>query len=164
MGDGNAAFQVAVYSNNRRARAAVGAAIAAGPRSHLRIHCLEVATAAELQRRVGAGGIDLAILDAEATPVGGLGLARQLKDEVGTCPPLVVLIRRTADHWLARWSQAEGTVCYPVDPVTLAEVVLPLLLRAADRHAAQSFPERALGRFPQLSRASLGEVNAVMPA
>lgn len=121
-------FQVVVYSNSSGVRAAVLAAIGAGRHPLLPIQCIEVATAADLQRRVGAGEIDLAVLDAEATPVGGLGLARQLKDEVRACPPLVVLIRRTADHWLARWSQADGTVCYPVDPVTLAEVVLPLLL------------------------------------
>ncbi|CAN5838776.1 hypothetical protein BH10ACT9_BH10ACT9_60600 [soil metagenome] len=143
-GDKPETFQVAVYSDNRRARAAVLAAIAAGPHSHVRIHCIEVATAADLQRRVSAGGIDLAILDAEATPVGGLGLTRQLKDEVVPCPPLVVLIRRTADDWLARWSQAEGTVRYPVDPVTLAEVVRPLLFRAAGGPAAESSDGRGM--------------------
>ena len=40
-----------------------------------------------------AGGIDLAILDGEAVP-GGMGLCRQLKDEILRCPPILVLIGR----------------------------------------------------------------------
>ncbi len=129
--DGDDIFDVVVYSDNRRTRADVLAAIGTGRHSQLRIRCIEVATAAALEQRVAAGVVDLAILDAEATPVGGLGLARQLKDETVICPPIVVLVRRRADQWLARWSQAEGTVSYPIDPVTLAEVTMPLLLRGA---------------------------------
>ncbi|MCV7063842.1 hypothetical protein H7I76_33135, partial [Mycolicibacterium vaccae] len=33
------------------------------------------------------GGFDLVILDGEAAPVGGMGIAKQLKDEIGHCPP-----------------------------------------------------------------------------
>lgn len=132
-GDGHEEFQVAVYSDNRRTRADVCEAIATGHHPPMRIHCIEVATAAALERRVSAGGIDLAILDAEATPVGGLGLARQLKDQGGNRLPIVVLVRRTADDWLVRWSRAEGRVSYPFDPATFAAVAMPLLGRGNDR-------------------------------
>jgi hypothetical protein len=43
-----------------------------------------------------AGGIDLAILDGEAVP-GGMGLCRQLKDEVVRCPPILVLTAQDAE-------------------------------------------------------------------
>ena len=43
------------------------------------------------------------VLDGEAVPAGGLGLARQVKDEIYGCPPVLVLIGRPQDSWLAAW-------------------------------------------------------------
>ena len=77
--------------------------------------------------RSALGGIDLAILDGEATPAGGMGLARQLKDEVDTCPPILVLTGRRDDAWRATWSRAEAAVPHPVDPIALGEAVAGLL-------------------------------------
>jgi hypothetical protein len=74
-----------------------------------------------------AGGIDLAILDGEAAPAGGMGIAKQLKDEIYRCPPILVLIGRPQDAWLATWSRAEAVVPHPIDPVRLAEAVTDLL-------------------------------------
>ena len=71
-----------------------------------------------------AGGIDLAILDGEATPVGGMGIAKQLKDEIDDCPPILVLTGRADDAWLANWSRAEAAVPHPIDPIRLAEAVV----------------------------------------
>jgi DNA-binding response OmpR family regulator len=76
---------------------------------------------------IDEGGIDLAILDGEATPTGGLGLAKQLKDEVAKCPPILVLTGRADDAWLAKWSQAEAAVPHPIDPIRLGEAVAALL-------------------------------------
>ena len=73
-----------------------------------------------------AGGIDLAILDGEAVP-GGMGLGRQLKDEVVRCPPILVLTGRADDAWLATWSRADGVVPHPIDPIRLPAVVADLL-------------------------------------
>ena len=73
------------------------------------------------------GGIDLAILDGEATPTGGMGIAKQLKDELAVCPPIVVLTGRPDDAWLANWSRAEGAVSHPLDPIVLGRTVLDLL-------------------------------------
>ena len=42
------------------------------------------------------GGVDVAILDGEATPAGGMGIARQVKDEIYQCPPILVLTGRVA--------------------------------------------------------------------
>jgi DNA-binding response OmpR family regulator len=74
-----------------------------------------------------AGGIDLAILDGEAVPAGGMGIARQLKDEIFNCPPILVLTGRVQDNWLATWSRAEAAVSHPIDPIELGETVLGLL-------------------------------------
>jgi DNA-binding response OmpR family regulator len=73
------------------------------------------------------GGIDLAILDGEATPTGGMGIAKQLKDELEICPPVLVLTGRRDDTWLAAWSRAEAAVSHPIDPIVLGRTVLGLL-------------------------------------
>jgi DNA-binding response OmpR family regulator len=75
------------------------------------------------------GGVDLAILDGEAVPAGGLGICRQLKDEIFNCPPVLVLTGRPADGWLATWSRAEAAVPQPIDPVVLADAAATLLRR-----------------------------------
>lgn len=54
------------------------------------------------------GGFDLVILDGEASPVGGMGIAKQLKDEIDGCPPVLVLTGRADDAWLAAWSKGRG--------------------------------------------------------
>jgi len=90
------------------------------------IRVLEVATQPALVSAMDAGGIDLAILDGEATP-GGMGLCRQLKDEILHCPPILLLIGRPDDAWLATWSRADGAVSHPVDPIRLPAAVAKLL-------------------------------------
>ena len=48
-----------------------------------------------------------------------MGIARQAKDEIFQCPPIVVLTGRVADSWLATWSRAEAAVPHPLDPIEL---------------------------------------------
>ena len=88
---------------------------------------VEVATAPMVIRHMDAGGIDLVILDGEASPVGGLGIAKQLKDEIDDCPPVLVLTGRPDDAWLASWSRAEAAVPHPIDPIRLGDAVVSLL-------------------------------------
>lgn len=117
-----------VYSDNARTREQV--MLALGKRIHPDLPdltYLEVATAAVVVKEMDAGGIDLAILDGEATPAGGMGIARQLKDEVDDCPPILVLTGRADDAWLADWSRAEAALPLPIDPGRLSEAVAGLL-------------------------------------
>jgi DNA-binding response OmpR family regulator len=80
-------------------------------------------------KALGVGGIDVVVLDGEAAPSGGLGLARQIKDEIYRCPPVLVLIGRAQDAWLATWSRAEAAVPHPLDPVAVATAVAGLMRR-----------------------------------
>ena len=73
--------------------------------------------------------VDLVVLDGEAWPTGGLGLAKQMKDELRDCPPVLVLIARRPDAWLATWSQADGVVPHPIDAPELIAVAGDLLRR-----------------------------------
>jgi DNA-binding response OmpR family regulator len=122
------ALRILVYSNNAKTREQV--MLALGKRLHPdlpEVTYVEVATEPMVIRQVDAGGIDLAILDGEATPAGGMGVAKQLKDEVAQCPPIVVLTGRPDDAWLASWSRAEAAVPHPIDPIRLGRTVLGLL-------------------------------------
>ena len=79
---------------------------------------------------------DVLILDGEATPMGGMGLCRQLKNEIFQCPPTLVLTGRVQDGWLAAWSQADAVVPHPLDPVALARAVTQLAGAGAGATAA----------------------------
>ena len=120
--------KILLYSDDRTTREQVRLALGRSVAQDLpQLEIYEVATAAAVIAAVDAGGLDLLILDAEATPFGGLGLGKQLKDEIVDCPPVLVLIIRVADAWLASWSRADSSVMYPVDPVRLPAAVAELL-------------------------------------
>ena len=123
-------LRILVYSDDANVREQVRLAL--GKRIHPELPELtyvDVATAPMVIRRVESDNIDLAILDGEATPTGGMGVAKQLKDEVADCPPIVVLTGRRDDAWLAKWSRAEAAVPLPIDPIELADAVVRILRR-----------------------------------
>ncbi|ANR90525.1 Rv3143 family two-component system response regulator [Mycobacterium avium] len=122
------ALRILVYSSNAQTRERVMRALGRHLHPDLpELSYVEVATAPMVVKTMDQGGIDLAILDGEATPTGGMGIAKQLKDELDTCPPLVVLTGRPDDAWLASWSRAEAAVPHPIDPILLGRTVLNLL-------------------------------------
>jgi DNA-binding response OmpR family regulator len=124
----NPTLKVLVYSDDADVRQQV--ILALGKRVHPdlpELEYVEVATEPVVWQQLDAGGIDLAILDGEATPAGGMGVARQLKDEIYQAPPALVLTGRPQDNWLATWSRAEAAVSHPLDPIELAEAVTRLL-------------------------------------
>jgi DNA-binding response OmpR family regulator len=120
---------VLVYSDDSNTRRDVIFALGRRPHPDLpELEYVEVATEPVVLQQMDAGGIDLVILDGEAVPAGGMGIAKQLKDEIYACPPVLVLTGRPQDAWLATWSRAEAAVPHPIDPLQLAEAVVGLLL------------------------------------
>lgn len=123
-----APLQVLVYSDDVNTRQQVILALGRRPHPDLpELEYVEVATEPVVLQNMDAGTVDLAILDGEATPAGGMGVAKQLKDEIFDCPPILVLTGRPQDAWLATWSRAEAAVPHPLDPIALAEAVVGLL-------------------------------------
>ena len=121
-------LRVLVYSDDVNVRQQVILALGRRPHPDLpELTYVEVATEPVVIATMDAGGVDLAILDGEAVPAGGMGIAKQLKDEIFRCPPVLVLIGRPQDAWLATWSRAEAAVPHPIDPIRLAEAVTALL-------------------------------------
>lgn len=124
----HATAKVLLYSDDRTVREQVRLTLGTRLAADLPpLEVLEVATQAVVLQTMDAGGIDLVILDGEATPFGGMGLAHQLKDEIADCPPILLLVARVADAWLATWSKADGVSSYPVDPVRLPTLAADLL-------------------------------------
>jgi DNA-binding response OmpR family regulator len=124
MADPAARVAVLVYSNSADVRAQVRTAVGRRPAPDTgRIDWVECATNAEVVAQLDEGGLDAVILDGEAQPTGGMGLARQFKYEITDCPPIIVLIARKQDGWLASWSLADAVIHTPLDPIEAAEVV-----------------------------------------
>ncbi len=123
-------LSVLLYSDDVDTREAVRLAVGRRPAADLpAVAWSECATAPAVIEAVDAGGLDLLILDGEAVPTGGMGLCKQLKDEIYQCPPILVLIGRPEDAWLATWSRADQVVPHPLDPVAVAEAVAELARR-----------------------------------
>jgi DNA-binding response OmpR family regulator len=124
----NQTLRVLVYSDSSDVRQQV--ILGLGRRVHPDLPDLEyveVATEPVVWQQLDAGLIDLAILDGEASPAGGMGVARQMKDEIYQAPPALVLTGRPQDNWLATWSRADAAVSHPLDPIELADAVIRLL-------------------------------------
>ncbi|CAB4622651.1 unannotated protein [freshwater metagenome] len=127
-------LRVLVYSDDHAVRRDVLLALGKRPVPGLpEVTYLEVATEPALIAAADAGGIDLFILDGEATPAGGMGISRQLKDEIYECPPILVLIARQQDAWLATWSRADAVAAHPINAIDLAMRVGEQLQRRVAR-------------------------------
>jgi DNA-binding response OmpR family regulator len=122
------ALKVLVYSDDRNTREQVRMALGRRPASDLPpVEFVDVATEWAVVDLLRKGGIALAILDGEATPSGGLGVCRTVKQEIFQSPPILVLIARTQDRWLASWSCADGVDSHPNDPIVTAAAAAELL-------------------------------------
>jgi DNA-binding response OmpR family regulator len=118
---------VLLYSDDITTRDAVRAAVGRRPSRDVEVvRWHECATHAAVEAAVASQHFDMLILDGEAAKVGGLGICRQLKNEVYDCPPVIVLTGRPQDSWLAAWSQADLAVPHPLDPIALASAVTEL--------------------------------------
>ena len=130
-------MKVVVYSHDADTRAEIKLAIGRRPAPDVpEAEIVEVATAPALFRLLDAGGVDVMVLDGEAQPAGGMGVSRQAKDEIYRCPPVLLVIARADDRWLATWSRAEAVVSHPIDPVALARELAALMRSRAAAIAA----------------------------
>jgi DNA-binding response OmpR family regulator len=121
-------LKILVYSDDSTVRQQVIIALGRRPHPDLpEVEYVEVATEPVVIQNMDSGQIDLSILDGEAVPAGGMGIAKQMKDEIFRCPPILVLTGRPQDAWLATWSRAEAAVQHPIDPIVLGEAVVELL-------------------------------------
>ena len=128
MTDTSRALRVLVYSDNAKVRNTVKTSIGQRPSEDISsVEIYDVATEPALIKVMDTKQFDLVILDGETSPAGGMGICRQLKDEIYNCPPVLVLVARIDDRWLATWSRADAVVAHPIDPRALVKAVISLL-------------------------------------
>ena len=125
-------YTVLLYSDDVAVRDKIRMAIGTRPAADLAIEFVDAATWEECRMLLDKYEIDLMVLDGEATPAGGLGIARQTKDEYATPPPVCVVIARAADRWLAAYAQVDETLIYPLDPVTTGLTIAGMLRARRD--------------------------------
>src|ERR1700689_1709778 len=131
-------MKVVVYSHDADTRAEMRLAIGTRPAPDApEAEIIEGATAPALFRLLDAGRVDVMVLDGEAQPVGGMGISRQAKDEIYHCPPVLLVIGRADDRWLATWSKADAVVSHPIDSVALGRELAALMRSRAAAITAQ---------------------------
>jgi DNA-binding response OmpR family regulator len=121
---------VLLYSDKPEVRDRMRQAVGTRPAPDLTVQFVDAASYDECVSLVDTYEIDLLMLDGEAQPAGGLGIARQLRDEIEDCPPICVVIARAADRWLAAYSRADANLIHPLDPITTGQTVAGLLSRS----------------------------------
>jgi len=126
-----------VYSDDAGIRERIRLAIGRRPAPDVgRVAWIEASTFEEVLEHVDKGGVDVLLLDAESQPTGGMGISRQLKNEIEDCPLICIVLARQVDRWLATWSLADATLAHPLDAIEAADVVADLLRRRAGRRPA----------------------------
>ncbi|ATO17169.1 hypothetical protein O7600_10100 [Micromonospora sp. WMMA1998] len=124
---------VLLYSDDPKVRDRMRLAVGTRPAPGIEIEFVEADDYAGCVRLVDDYEIDLLLLDGEASPGGGIGIARQIKDDRDDAPPTCVVLARAADRWLAAYAEVDATLTHPLDPVTAGSTVVELLRRT---HAA----------------------------
>ena len=125
-------YTVLLYSDDAAVRDRFRLAIGSRPAADLKVEFADAASWEECRRLLDEYEIDLMILDGEAAPAGGIGIARQTKDEYLTPPPTCVVIARAADRWLAAYAQVDQTLVAPLDPVTTGQTIAAMLRARRD--------------------------------
>jgi len=114
--------RILIYSDDLHVRENVRFAV--GETTHGRpVEWTETATHAAVIGALDTSSFDLVILDGEAAKSGGMGICRQMKHELYECPPVLLLVGRPSDAWLATWSEADAAVAHPLDPFVVREAV-----------------------------------------
>lgn len=125
---------VLVYSHRPQVREDIIGAVGRRPAPDVgRVDFLEVDNVADVLAAVDDGVVDVLILDGEAQPTGGMGIARQVHMEAEHIPPIVLTVARAADRWLATWSRADEVLVHPLDPITTADAVARVLRKLPQR-------------------------------
>ena len=97
---------------------------------------IEVERGRDVRQVVGDREPDLAIVDLQIANMGGMAVALDLRLEEsgGRLPhvPILLLLDREADRFLAKRVDADAELVKPVDPGTLRRTVEQLLARGDD--------------------------------
>ncbi len=99
-----------------------------------------------LEARDGVEGIraawrelpDIVVADEIISRAGAFAVAKDLRGATRPFPgAIVIILARTEDEWLARWSGADAWMTRPIDPFALADTVASLTGRVPAEDGAR---------------------------
>jgi DNA-binding response OmpR family regulator len=122
---------VLLYSDKAEVRDQMRLAIGTHPATDVTVHFVDASSYQDVFRLLDDTEVDVLVLDGEAQPGGGLGIARQLRDEYPAPPPVAVVVARAADRWLAAYARVDATLMHPLDPIITGEVIAGLIRSGA---------------------------------
>ncbi len=120
-------IKVLLVASDRRVRERLRLALERLEVTGEEVDFLEVAEGNSAVAVAEARHPDLAVVEVGVTPYGAFGITRDIKASPETTCPVVVVLERPQDEWLARWSGADALVNRPIDPFALAEVARRLV-------------------------------------
>jgi DNA-binding response OmpR family regulator len=106
---------------------------------------IEVSRGQDVRRVVGEVEPDVVVVDLQIGNMGGMAVSMDLRLEEwdGRLPhvPILLLLDREADKFLARSSKADAVLVKPFDPGTLRRTVKNLIAAEGARRAAEEAEE-----------------------
>src|SRR5438874_9423404 len=110
---------------------------------------IEVERGRDVRQVVADRNPDLVVVDLQITNMGGMAVALDLRLEEsgGRLPhvPILLLLDREADRFLARRSTADAMLVKPIDAGTLRRTVKTLLAAEEQRRAAEATGDAPTG-------------------
>jgi DNA-binding response OmpR family regulator len=119
---------------------------------------IEVDRGQDVRQVVAERRPDLVIVDLQIANMGGMAVSLDLRLEEsgGRLPhvPILLLLDREADRFLARRSTADAMLVKPIDPGTLRRTVKTLLAAEEERKAAEATEDTGAGTPDEETAAS----------
>src|SRR5438105_9106175 len=123
---------------------------------------IEVERGRDVRKVVADRKPDLAIVDLQIANMGGMAVALDLRLEEsgGRLPhvPILLLLDREADRFLARRSAADAMLVKPIDAGTLRRTVKALLAAEERRKADEATADEPAGAEPETTAGPVEDV------
>ena len=120
-------IKVLLVASDHRARERLRLALERLEVTGEEVEFLEVADGNDAVAVAEARHPDLVVVEVGVTPYGAFGVTRDVKASPEVTCPVIIVLERPQDEWLARWSGADALVNRPVDPFALAQVARRLV-------------------------------------
>lgn len=128
---------------------------AGGLQARQDVEVVEATSAAEAHRVVTDDhGVDVIVMDGDMRPEGGYSVIYEMRAhaqlEGADTTPVLVLMDRSQDEWLAHWAGAEHAMLKPVNPFVLAERVVSMYEETSGQVTAGT-PGSTVGREMEMA-------------
>ena len=129
MADSNE-LSILIFSDNSTFREDAIAAIGRRPwAGSPEVTFCEAATAPGVINQLDAHKIHLAVFDGEVQKEGAMAVAHRIQDQMDDdrIPPILFIVARQQDEWLARGAHAAAVLTAPINPIELQKTVASLM-------------------------------------